>query len=291
MPISSFVLPRISAAPSCLYLALVLWPLGEFEQAHRHIDQAMARASEIGHVGTLAYVHSHFAVFEMMRRNPPGVAPHAEALLDLSRANQLPMFAAYGAVYSAWARLQSTGRDVGLAEMRAAIEACRERGIGLNMPIFTTALAETEMQAGAIDAALATIENAVAETERHGQRWFEAETHRVRGEILRKRDGANTAPAEEAFLTAIAIAEQQKARSFELRAALSLAKLYQLTGRAADAHAVLAPALARFSPTPKFPEIDEAQALLAALPIPTRLRKPRHRGSAGSSCRLPMPTP
>ena len=78
------------------YLTLVLWPLGEFEQAHRHIDQAMGRASEIGHVGTLAYVHSHVAVFEMMRRNPPGVAPHAEALLDLSRANQLPMFAAYG---------------------------------------------------------------------------------------------------------------------------------------------------------------------------------------------------
>ena len=76
----------------------------------------------------------------------------------------------------------------------------------------------------------------------------------------------NTAPAEEAFLTAIAIAEQQKAQSFELRAALSLAKLYQLTGPAADAHAVLAPVLARFSPTLKFPEIGEAQALFTALP-------------------------
>ena len=80
-----------------------------------------------------------------------------------------------------------------------------------------------------------------------------------------KRDPANTAPAEEAFLTAIAIAQQQKAQSFELRAALSLAKLYQSTGRAADAHAVLAPALEGFSPTPEFPEIEEAQTLLAAL--------------------------
>ena len=101
--------------------------------------------------------------------------------------------------------------------------------------------------------------------ERSGVRWFEAETHRVRGEILLKRDPANTAPAEEAFLTAIAIAQQQKARSFELRAALSLAKLYQSTGRPADAHAVLAPALEGFSPTPEFPEIAEAQALLAVL--------------------------
>ena len=89
--------------------------------------------------------------------------------------------------------------------------------------------------------------------------------HRIRGEILLKRDPANTAPAEEAFLTAIAIAQQQKARSFELRAALSLAKLYQSTSRAADAHAVLAPALEGFAPTPEFPEIAEAQTLLAAL--------------------------
>ncbi len=80
-----------------------------------------------------------------------------------------------------------------------------------------------------------------------------------------KHDPANPTLAEEAFLTAIAVAREQKARSFELRAALSLAKLYQSTNRAADAHAVLAPALAGFSPTPEFPEIEEAHALLAAL--------------------------
>ena len=87
----------------------------------------------------------------------------------------------------------------------------------------------------------------------------------ARGEILLKRDPANPAPAEEAFLTAIAVAKQQGARSFGLRAALSLAKLYQSTARPADAHAVLAPALEGFSPTPEMPEIAEAQALLAAL--------------------------
>ena len=101
------------------------------------------------------------------------------------------------------------------------------------------------------------------ETSEHGN---DALLHRIRGEILLKRDPANTAPAEEAFLTAIAIAQQQNAKSFELQAALSLAKLYQSTGRTADAHAVLAPALEGFSPTPEFPEIAEAQAVLAALP-------------------------
>jgi tetratricopeptide (TPR) repeat protein len=80
-----------------------------------------------------------------------------------------------------------------------------------------------------------------------------------------QRDPANPTPAEETFQTAIAIAQQQGARSFLLRAALSLAKLYQATGRPADAHAILAPALEGFSPTPEMPEIAEAQALLAAL--------------------------
>ena len=98
-----------------------------------------------------------------------------------------------------------------------------------------------------------------------GYRAFEAELHRARGEILLKRDPANPAPAEEAFLTAIAVAKQQATRSFELRAALALAKLYQSTGRPADAHAVLAPALGGFAPTPEFPEIEEALALLASL--------------------------
>jgi predicted ATPase len=98
---------------------------------------------------------------------------------------------------------------------------------------------------------------------RRGPRFPEA--HRIRGEVLLKRDPANTASAQEAFLTAIAIAREQKARSFELRAAQSLAKLYQSSGRAADAHAVLSPALEGFAPKPEFPEIAEAQSLLASL--------------------------
>jgi hypothetical protein len=82
---------------------------------------------------------------------------------------------------------------------------------------------------------------------------------------LLKCDPPNKAAAEDAFLTAIAVARQQKARSFELRSALALAKLYQSTGRPAKAEAILAPALKGFSPTPEFPEIEQAQTLLAAL--------------------------
>ncbi len=125
------------------------------------------------------------------------------------------------------------------------------------------ALAEAEAGAGDPDCAVEILDEALAMVDRTGYRAFEADLHRVRGEILLKRDAANLAPAEDAFLTAIAVAKRQATRSFELRAALSLAKLYQSTARPADAHAVLAPALEGFEPTPEMPEIAQAQALLA----------------------------
>jgi predicted ATPase len=247
------------------YLALALWPLGEVNRARKIAEEMMARATQIGHVGSIVYGHSHVAALELMRLDPVTAGRHSEALVELARAHEMPMFAAYGAFYGSWSRMPSVDREIGLADMRAAIAACRERGIGLNVPRFVAALAEAEAQGGELDAALASVNAAIAEIERDGQRWSEAEAHRVRGEILCKRDPADTAPAEEAFLAAIAIAQQQKARSFELRAALSLAKLYQSTGRAADAHAILAPALEGFAPTPEFPEIAEAQTLLSTL--------------------------
>jgi predicted ATPase len=89
--------------------------------------------------------------------------------------------------------------------------------------------------------------------------------HRIRAEILLKRDPANTAAGEQSLHAAIAIAQAQKASSFELRAALSLAKLYRAANRDADAQTVLAPAVEGFPPTQQFPELTEAQTLLSAL--------------------------
>ena len=109
------------------------------------------------------------------------------------------------------------------------------------------------------------LDEALVTSERTGQRKFEAELHRARGELLLKRDPASPTPAEEALRTAVAVSKEQSTRIFELRAAMSLAKLYQSTGRPADAHAVLAPALEGFSPTPEMPEIAEAQTVLSRL--------------------------
>jgi predicted ATPase len=247
------------------YLALTLWPMGQVEHAQRVTDEALARAQRIGHAGTAAYVRSHCATLEMIRGNPAAVAAHAEALLDISGAHEMPMFAAYGAVNAAWARARMGGGDAAIAEMRAAIEMCRQRGIGLNMPILTTVLAEAEALAGDMNAGLETIELALAATERQGERWFAAETNRIRGEILLKRDLGDTAPAEEAYRTAIAIAQQQKAQSFELRAAVSLARLWRDQGKPRQARELLAPVDGWFTEGLDTPDLKEAQALLDEL--------------------------
>jgi predicted ATPase len=245
------------------YLSLALWPLGEVDRACHFAAWSLRGAQQIDHAGSLAYAHSHCALLEMLRRNKPGVAAHAEAMLNVSHTHEMPMFATYGGFYRAWA--SPTGQDVHVAEMRAAVASCRERGMGLNLPVFVAALAEAEMQAGEVDVGFVTVGEALATSERFGQRWYDAEAHRIRGEILVKRNPANPAPAEAAFLTAIETAQQQQARSYRLRAALALAKLHQSRSHAADARDVLALAIESFSPTPEFPEIEEAQAMLAAL--------------------------
>jgi class 3 adenylate cyclase len=141
---------------------------------------------------------------------------------------------------------------------------CVIASLSVWVPFLMLALARAEARTGDIGRALATLDEGLAASERTSHPAFDAELYRARGEILLERHPSNPAPAEEALLAAIAIAEQQGMRSFGLRAALSLAKLYQSTGRPADAHAALVPALEGFSPTPEMPEIEEAEELLAA---------------------------
>jgi len=133
--------------------------------------------------------------------------------------------------------------------MRRGAELLRRQNVLIFDELLKIALADAEARTGDPDRAVVILDEALATCDRMGNRAFEAELHRVRGEILIERYPANPAPAEEAFLAAIAVAKQQGTRSFELRAALSLAKLYTATARPAGAHAVLAPALEGFSLT------------------------------------------
>jgi predicted ATPase len=188
----------------------------------------------------------------------------AEIIAKLSQENALTLFAARGALESAWASARLDGRETGATELRQALAAYADQGNKLLVPFYQGLLAEIEAQSDT-EAALTRIDEALALARETGERWSDAFLHRLRGEILLKHDPANTVPAEDVFLTAIAIAQQQKARSLELRVALDLARFYNSTSRSAEAYALLASALKGFSPTPEFPEIAEAQTLLASL--------------------------
>jgi predicted ATPase len=251
--------------------AIALWPLGEVERALSLVESAQARLAAITHAGSLAFGRQHLTLFELMRRDQQRAAKNAFELARLAREHDLAMFRAFAAFLEGWATAADGAPGAGLEDMRRGVDLLREQNVLQFDGLLKIALAEAEAQAGDPDRAIAIFDEALVICERTGYRAFEAELHRVRGEILLKRDPANPAPTEEALLTALAVAKQQGTRSFELRAALALAKLYQSTNRPAEAHAVLAPALVGFSPTSKMPEIAEAQALLAELSRPARM--------------------
>ena len=245
--------------------AFASWPLGEVDRAVSLIDRMQTRAASLNHVGTLAFGKMYAALFELMRGDHAGTAPNASELARLARDHDLNLWRAFGVFLEGWATAASGAIGEGLEDMRRGAELLREQNVLGFDGLLKIALTEAEAQSGDPDRAVAILDEALVTVDRLGFRAFEAELHRARGEILLKRDPASPAPAEEAFQTAIAVAKQQSTRSFELRAALALAKLCQSTGHPADAQAVLAPALDGFARTSQFPEIEEALALLAAL--------------------------
>jgi adenylate cyclase len=246
--------------------AATLWVLGRIDEALRLADRALADAESAAHGPTMAYALVYPALLGLFRYNPEAVAAYSQALADIVSRYDLPAhWARFAGFFQGWAKWSDGAKEPGLAEMRRGIAIVRESSSIVRLSSLEAALAEAETAAGEIDAGPKRLEDALAEAERTEERWYEAEMHRIRAEILLKRDPANTVAAEQSLETAIAIAQSQKARSFELRAALALATLYRTANRDADAHAVLASVVEAFPPTQQFPELAEAQTLLSEL--------------------------
>jgi predicted ATPase/class 3 adenylate cyclase len=262
-----------NAASATVYLGLLEWLRGNLGQGKELIERAVKLAVESNHPPTLANAYAYGAIFEIFRGNAVNAQRAAEAMIKTSREYGTALYSAAGAIANAWASARLGDRETGIAELRQGLVAWSGEGNKLLLPFYEGLLAELEAEGQGVAGALTRIDEALALANETGEHGTDAILHRIRGEILLKHDAANIAPAEDAFLAAIAVAQAQKARSFELRAALALAKLYQSSGRPADAHAVLAPALEGFAPTPEMPEIAEAQALLAVLAQDEQVRE------------------
>ena len=244
---------------SCL--AITSWQLGKVDRARELIETANRRAAELGHVPSMGYPLLFRSHLEVLRGDAAAALSSAEALESCARERGMTLWRQWAELSSAWARGRLYDPAAAAAEFRRDLAACSDQGAMINMAFFQALLAQLEMDTMASETALKRIDDALDLAGQGDNRCYLSFIHRLRGEILLKRDPSNSAPAEEAFRTAIDFARHQSARSLGLQAALALAKLLRSTGQAAEAHAVLAPALEGFSPTPEMPEIAEAMSL------------------------------
>ena len=196
-----------SAAPRFVYdnrvvamgwLALVLWPLGEIDEAARMLDSALSLARQNGHVPTLAWAHAYACRFAGICRRPGEARPHAEELLELAHEHGLPMRSADGSFYRGWARW-CAGDRAGRAEMCEGLARANEMYFRLFAPLSETLLAERESEAGRAEVGLTTLDAQLAAIEQTGQRWFDAEVQRARGELLLKLARPDVVAAEFSF--------------------------------------------------------------------------------------------
>jgi hypothetical protein len=254
------------------WLALSTWAVGEVERARELINSATRRASEIGHIGAIADALLYKLFLEVRRGDPLATLSASEALEPFAREHGMIQYVGHAEVHAGWARGRLHDPAGGAAELRQALAALTDHGQRISVPFFYGLLAELEAATLGADRALSRINDALTLAHEIEHRCDLAFIHRLRGEILLKRDPADRAPAAEAFWTAIAIAKEQGARSPGLQAALALANLYHSTARPAEARAILAPALEGFSPTPEMPEIAEAQTLVVAIEAGAHVR-------------------
>jgi predicted ATPase len=249
-------------ATATAILGSVVWHLGEADRARLLTRQAIRRARELGHPATIVYVLTWNAYLEVRRDDVAAARLAADALIRLAEEYGMNLYAIWGQVGAYWASGRLVDPEASAIGLRQALQAYMAQGYKNDAPFFHGMLAELEAATRGPDGALTLIDRGLTIAEETGGHYMEPYLHRLRGDILLKRGPADPTPAEDAYRTALAIAKQQGARSYELLASLSLAKVYQSTARPAHAHAVLAPALEGFTPTPEMPEIAEAQALL-----------------------------
>jgi TOMM system kinase/cyclase fusion protein len=256
----------------CLnYLAIVLWLLGYPEQAQERSRQALALAHQRADPFSLSITRYQAARFHYYRREPQAVREHIEASLALAREQGFALFEAMGTNLHGWSLTEPSQAEAGLAQMHQGLAALKRTGSGL-LVSHLARLAEAYGQGGQPGEGLTLVDEALVIGQRTGEQHHAAELQRLKGEILLQAGprgceaGDDPSPeAEACFQQALAIARQQQARSWELRAATSLARLWQSQGRGTEAYELLAPVYGWFTEGFDTADLQEAKALLNEL--------------------------
>jgi predicted ATPase len=248
-------------------VAAVLWLLGYPDQALQRIQQTLPLAQGPADRFTLANTRFYAAWVYYALRQVDAVLAQTEAAMTVARAQGFTLFLELSTILHGWALATQGQRDEGIAHMQHSVATYRAADAVMHQPWYLELFAEVYAQGGQIAAGLDAVTEALATAETTGERYWEAELYRRQGELLllQAEAGAQTGVAEACFQQALDIARRQQARSLELRAAMSLSRLWQRQGKWATAQHLLAAVYGWFTEGFDTVDVQEAKVLLDAL--------------------------
>jgi len=244
---------------------LVLWLLGYPKQALKRSQAALTLARALSHPPSLAAALIFAAMLHQVRRERQLAQDRAEAAIALALEQGLPHQVAYGTIMRGWALAMQGQWEQGIAQIQQGLVAQHATGAEVARPSFLALLAEAQAAAGQAEVGLGVLAEALALVDHTGERHWEAEVYRLKGELLLQQGVPDAPQAEACFQQALAVARRQQARSWELRTALSLSRLWQQQGKRAEARELLAPIYSWFTEGFDTPDLQEAKTLLEDL--------------------------
>jgi predicted ATPase len=245
--------------------AFVLWAQGYPDQGLRRAYEALTLARALSHSHSLAAALFYVAMIHCFRWEEHALREQADTAIALASEQGFPHWLALGSLLRGWALAIQGQREEGIAQLQQGLAAYRAVGAKLGLSAMLSLLAEAYGKAGQVEAGLQTLAEALALVDQTQERYYEAELHRLQGELLLARSAEHHAEAETCFRHALDVARRQQSKSWELRAATSLSRLWQRQGKRAAAYELLAPIYGWFTEGFDTKDLQEAKALLEAL--------------------------
>jgi class 3 adenylate cyclase/predicted ATPase len=245
--------------------ALALWMLGHPTAALADTDQLLTDAREIGQAATVMYALFHAAHIQLFRGNYQAVNTLGEEVVALAEEKGALLWKGSGVIDQGYVSALTGKASDAVQMITAGIGLWRATGATAWMPLYRLHLAKAYSELDQFDEAWRNIRDAMSAIEDTKERWWEAEVNRTAGEITQLSPERDAAKAEEYFERALAVARQQQAKSWELRAAMSLARLWRDQGKVSQARELLAPVYGWFTEGFDTRDLKEAKALLAEL--------------------------
>ena len=246
----------------------MLWPLGYADQALQRCQEALTLAQQGDHIPTLTYAAYFVGLVCQCCRDVAATQAHADALLAVAAEHRLALRAEQGRLLQGWALAMQGEMAAGVAHLRQAL-ASPDLGPESLRSYWLATLAEAYGRAGQPQAGLQVLAEAVTLLATTAMRWWEAEVSRLQGELRLHLPSPDGPQAEACFHQALQVARRQQAKALELRAALSIARLWQEQGQRAATHRLLAEIYGWFTEGFDTADLQEAKALLEELSRPT----------------------